>query len=81
MRGSVEPLLKVLAASHVRELLSHEPSLEELFLAYYEDGEAAWQPIEPAARAPIEPPARQPIEAPIEAAAGALRFVHPGTPT
>ncbi len=35
VRGSIEPLLKVLAASGVRELLSHEPSLEELFLAHY----------------------------------------------
>jgi len=35
IRGSVEPLLKVLAASSVHELLSREPSLEELFLAHY----------------------------------------------
>jgi ABC-2 type transport system ATP-binding protein len=35
VRGSIEPLLKVLAASGVRELLSREPSLEELFLALY----------------------------------------------
>ncbi|MGD0379237.1 MAG: ABC transporter ATP-binding protein [Acidimicrobiales bacterium] len=35
VRGSVEPLLKVLAASGVTELLSREPSLEELFLAQY----------------------------------------------
>jgi ABC-2 type transport system ATP-binding protein len=35
VRGSIEPLLKVLAGSRVRELLSHEPSLEELFLAHY----------------------------------------------
>jgi ABC-2 type transport system ATP-binding protein len=35
VRGSVEPLLKVLAASRVTELLSREPSLEELFLAQY----------------------------------------------
>ncbi len=35
VRGSIEPLLKVLAASGVSELLSHEPSLEELFLALY----------------------------------------------
>jgi ABC-2 type transport system ATP-binding protein len=33
--GSVEPLLSVLAGSHVRQLLSREPSLEELFLAHY----------------------------------------------
>ncbi len=35
VRGSVEPLLKVLAVSGVHQLLSHEPSLEELFLAHY----------------------------------------------
>jgi ABC-2 type transport system ATP-binding protein len=35
VRGSVEPLLKVLAASGVHDLLSREPSLEELFLAHY----------------------------------------------
>jgi ABC-2 type transport system ATP-binding protein len=33
--GSVEPLLSVLAASGVHQLLSREPSLEELFLARY----------------------------------------------
>jgi len=35
VRGTIEPLLKVLAASDVQELLSREPSLEELFLAQY----------------------------------------------
>ena len=35
VRGSVEPLVKVLAAAGVTELLSREPSLEELFLAQY----------------------------------------------
>lgn len=35
VRGSVEPLLRALAGSGVRELLSREPSLEELFLAHY----------------------------------------------
>ena len=33
--GSVAPLLSVLAGSGVHELLSREPSLEELFLAHY----------------------------------------------
>jgi|SRR5579859_7306333 len=33
--GSIEPLLKVLANSGVRELLSSEASLEELFLSHY----------------------------------------------
>jgi ABC-2 type transport system ATP-binding protein len=41
VRGSVEPLLKVLAAAGVHELLSREPSLEELFLAHYGAGPAA----------------------------------------
>jgi len=41
VRGSVEPLLKVLAASGVSELLSREPSLEELFLAQYGGGDRA----------------------------------------
>ncbi len=33
--GSVNPLLRVLAAAGVCKLVSREPSLEELFLAYY----------------------------------------------
>jgi ABC-2 type transport system ATP-binding protein len=33
--GSIQPLLAVLAISGVRELLSAEPSLEELFLSHY----------------------------------------------
>jgi polyether ionophore transport system ATP-binding protein len=39
--GSVEPLLGVLAASGVHQLLSREPSLEELFLAHYGEERAA----------------------------------------
>lgn len=35
VHGPVEPLLKVLAAAGVHQLLSREPSLEELFLAHY----------------------------------------------
>ena len=35
VRGPIEPLLRVLAVSGVHELLSREPSLEELFLAHY----------------------------------------------
>ena len=35
VRGPVEPLLNSLANSGVRELLSREPSLEELFLSHY----------------------------------------------
>jgi ABC-2 type transport system ATP-binding protein len=37
VRGPVAPLLTVLASAHVTELLSREPSLEELFLAQYGD--------------------------------------------
>jgi ABC-2 type transport system ATP-binding protein len=33
--GPIQPLLTALAASGVRQLLSREPSLEELFLAQY----------------------------------------------
>jgi ABC-2 type transport system ATP-binding protein len=38
VRGTIEPLLQVLATTGVRELLSREPSLEELFLALYGAG-------------------------------------------
>ena len=37
VRGPVAPLLTVLASANVTELLSREPSLEELFLAQYGD--------------------------------------------
>jgi ABC-2 type transport system ATP-binding protein len=33
--GSIQPLLSVITPAGVRELLSSEPSLEELFLAHY----------------------------------------------
>jgi ABC-2 type transport system ATP-binding protein len=42
--GSVEPLLGVLAASGVHQLLSREPSLEELFLAHYGEAEPPGEP-------------------------------------
>ena len=35
VRGPIEPLLKVLTDSGVTQLVSREPSLEELFLAHY----------------------------------------------
>jgi ABC-2 type transport system ATP-binding protein len=35
VRGPIGPLVEVLAAAGVQQLLSHEPSLEELFLAHY----------------------------------------------
>jgi len=37
--GSVEPLVRALAAAGVTQLLSREPSLEELFLAQYGEGD------------------------------------------
>ncbi len=41
VRGSVKPLLNVLTSAGVRDLLSREPSLEELFLAHYGAGPVA----------------------------------------
>ncbi len=35
VQGPMEPLIDALAGTGVRQLLSHEPSLEDLFLAYY----------------------------------------------
>jgi ABC-2 type transport system ATP-binding protein len=37
VRGSFEPVADVLAGHHVVNLASHEPTLEEMFLAYYKD--------------------------------------------
>ena len=37
VRGSFEPVVDVLAGHHVVNVTSHEPSLEEIFLTYYED--------------------------------------------
>jgi ABC-2 type transport system ATP-binding protein len=44
--GPIEPLLKVLAGSGVRRLLSREPSLEELFLAHYGGVDGASEPAD-----------------------------------
>jgi len=42
VRGDFEPLMEAIAHAHVVNLTSHEPSLEEIFLAYYsKDGSAA----------------------------------------
>jgi len=41
VRGSMEPLLQVLATAGVRQLRSREPSLEELFLTLYGDDDGA----------------------------------------
>jgi ABC-2 type transport system ATP-binding protein len=38
VRGDFEPLMQALAPAHVVSLTSHEPSLEEIFLTYYEGG-------------------------------------------
>jgi ABC-2 type transport system ATP-binding protein len=38
VRGSFQPLMKALAASQVVNFISHEPSLEEVFLTYYREG-------------------------------------------
>src|SRR5215813_9971956 len=40
VRGSFEPLMGALVGAHVVNLSSHEPSLEEAFLAYYSGTEA-----------------------------------------
>ena len=37
VRGSFEPLLEAIRGSHVEELTSTEPSLEEVFLGYYRE--------------------------------------------
>jgi ABC-2 type transport system ATP-binding protein len=44
VRGSFEPLLERLTAVGVTQLLSHQPSLEELFLAQYGSETAATKP-------------------------------------
>lgn len=41
VQGPIEPLLSAITGAGVRELLSREPSLEELFLAHYGNGVAA----------------------------------------
>jgi ABC-2 type transport system ATP-binding protein len=39
-RGSMEPVVDALSGHHVVNLASHEPSLEEIFLTFYEDSPA-----------------------------------------
>jgi len=46
VQGSIEPLVEALAGTGVRELLSREPLLEELFLAHYGPDGAATDPSE-----------------------------------
>ncbi|HYM51760.1 MAG TPA: ABC transporter ATP-binding protein [Candidatus Limnocylindrales bacterium] len=38
VRGSFDPLMKALASARVKTFVSHEPSLEEVFLTFYRDG-------------------------------------------
>ena len=47
VRGTIEPLLRVLATSDVRQLISSEPSLEELFLEHYGRPKAPDEPTAP----------------------------------
>ncbi|HXX88779.1 MAG TPA: ABC transporter ATP-binding protein [Acidimicrobiales bacterium] len=48
IQGPIEPLVDALAGTGVRELLSREPSLEELFLAHYgPDGGAPGPEVRP----------------------------------
>lgn len=44
VQGSIEPLVKSLATSGVRQMFSREPSLEELFLAHYGSTATAPEP-------------------------------------
>ena len=50
LHGDFEGLFKALAGSKIVNFSSHEPTLEEVFLAYYREGEQ--QPAEAAAAAP-----------------------------
>jgi ABC-2 type transport system ATP-binding protein len=51
VRGSFEPVMRVLAGTQVVNLVSHEPSLEEVFLTFYRDagpaGNSAFDPTTP----------------------------------
>ena len=40
VHGAFQPLLKALEGAQVANLVSHEPNLEEVFLAYYREGSA-----------------------------------------
>lgn len=45
VKGTFEPLLKAIDGATVTNLMSHEPSLEEIFLTYYREGAPADQAI------------------------------------
>jgi hypothetical protein len=36
--GSLDPLIKTLAQYNVTNLISHEPHLDEIFMAFYGEG-------------------------------------------
>jgi ABC-2 type transport system ATP-binding protein len=57
VRGTIEPLLRVLAASDVRQLISREPSLDELFLELYGRPAAPGKPTTTQGPAPPDGPA------------------------
>jgi ABC-2 type transport system ATP-binding protein len=57
VRGTIEPLLRVLAASDVRQLTSREPSLEELFVELYGRPAAPDKPTTTQGPAPPDGPA------------------------
>jgi ABC-2 type transport system ATP-binding protein len=57
VRGTIEPLLRVLAASDVRQLTSREPSLEELFVELYGRPAAPDKPTTTQGPAPPDEPA------------------------
>ncbi|MCH7706281.1 MAG: hypothetical protein IIB33_04470 [Chloroflexi bacterium] len=40
IEGSVDALIKAAARFEVLNITSHEPDLEEIFLAYYKEGES-----------------------------------------
>jgi len=60
--GSIDPLVKAAARYEVIEINSQEPSLEELFLTYYEPVQSSPAPvIEPPASLPTPLPAVEPL--------------------
>ena len=54
--GSVDPILRAAMELRVEDVISHEPSLEEIFLAFYGNGASGGPPSEPAPTpgAPVE---------------------------
>lgn len=41
LRGDIDPVLRALSGEYVREIVSQDPSLEEIFLTYYGNGARA----------------------------------------